>query len=184
MRFTESDSIGVIGLGLMGSALAERFLDSGFNVIGFDINPTRQKVLRKLGGQSLGSASEIAMACKRIVFSLPTTDVVESVIRELGATLRPGSILVDTTTGEPERTTKLGAKLARRRIRYLDATVVGSSAQTRVGDVIVLVGGSSRTFAGCRDIFGSFAKRVFHGAKPSAFSAGESSARSRTDLFE
>ena len=157
-----SDSIGLVGLGLMGSALAERFLNSGFNVIGFDTNPTRRKVLRKLGGQSLGSVSEIAMACKRIVFSLPTTDVVESVIRELGAKLRAGTTIIDTTTGEPEQTAALGAKLAKRSVRYLDATVVGSSAQTRMGEVIVLVGGSTRTFAGCRDIFGSFAECVFH----------------------
>ena len=153
--------IGLVGLGLMGSALAERLLDSGFAVVGFDINSARRRALKKLGGQPVASVAEAAAASKRMVLSLPTTDVVEAVVRESGAKLRPDSILIDTTTGEPEQTANLGATLAQRRVSYLDATIVGSSAQARACDVLVLVGGSARAFAACCEVFDCFARHVF-----------------------
>lgn len=152
----------MVGLGLMGSALAERFSKVGFTVIGFDVNLARQRALKKLGGKPLDSATEVAATCDRIVLSLPTTDVVEAVVREMETKLRAGTIIIDTTTGEPEQTATLGAKLAKRRVGYLDATIVGSSAQTRKGNVIVLVGGPCATFEKCRDVFDSFARRTFH----------------------
>jgi 3-hydroxyisobutyrate dehydrogenase-like beta-hydroxyacid dehydrogenase len=153
--------IGLIGLGLMGSALAERLKRGGFDVLGFDLRPECRRGLKKLGGSSLNSATEIASACRHVVLSLPTTDVVEHVVYEMRGSLRTGSILIDTTTGEPEQTAALGAKLAKRRIRYLDATIVGSSEQTRAGDVVVLVGGSRALFTACQPVFNCFARQVF-----------------------
>ncbi|MBI3852386.1 MAG: NAD(P)-dependent oxidoreductase [Verrucomicrobia bacterium] len=156
-----SKQIGLVGLGLMGSALAERFLKSGFALIGFDVNAARRRALKTLGGKPLDSVAKVAAACGRIVFSLPTTEVVAEVIREMGDKLRPSSIIVDTTTGEAEETVRLGAKLAKRRIHYLDATVVGNSEQVRTGDVIVLAGGTRPSVAACRDVFESFARQTF-----------------------
>ena len=158
----EAKRIGLVGLGLMGSALAGRFLQTGFTVIGFDIEPTRQRTLKELGGQPVEDAATVAGTCQRIVFSLPTTEVVEGVIRHMGYKLCAGAIIIDTTTGQPDQTAELGAKLAKRRVRYLDATVVGNSEQVRAGDVIVLAGGSRQTFAACDDVFDCFARETFH----------------------
>jgi 3-hydroxyisobutyrate dehydrogenase-like beta-hydroxyacid dehydrogenase len=158
----EAKLVGVIGLGLMGSALAERFLKNGFAVAGFDIDQSARRALKKLGGRPVEGAAAVARLSRRIIFSLPTTAVVKEVIREMGTQLRPGSIIIDTTTGEPEQTAALGAKLAKGRIRYLDATIVGSSAQTREGDVIVLVGGPRATLEKSRDLIHSFARQTFH----------------------
>jgi 3-hydroxyisobutyrate dehydrogenase-like beta-hydroxyacid dehydrogenase len=146
----------------MGSALAERALRAGFSVTGFDINAARRRALRRIGGHPVVSATQVADSCRRILFSLPTTDVVESVIREMGDKLIPASTIIDTTTGAPAKTAALASRLAKRRVRYLDATIVGSSAETRAGQAIVLVGGASKTFAACRDLFDSFARQSFH----------------------
>ena len=116
-----AELIGVVGLGLMGSALAERFLKNGFVVVGFDIDQNARRELKRLGGQPVEDAASVARLSRRMIFSLPTTVVVKEVIREMGTQLRPGSIIIDTTTGEPEQTAALGTKLAKRRIRYLDA---------------------------------------------------------------
>src|SRR5689334_14039164 len=106
-----SKLVGLVGLGLMGSALAERFLRSGFRIAGFDLEPKRRIGLKRLGGKPLNSAAEVAMTCERVVVSLPTTDVVKAVIREMGDKLHAGTSLIDTTTGEPEQTAALGALL-------------------------------------------------------------------------
>ncbi|MBI3880636.1 MAG: NAD(P)-dependent oxidoreductase [Verrucomicrobia bacterium] len=154
--------IGLIGLGLVGGALAERLRRAGFRVVGFDVDVTRRRTLKKLGGHAAESAAEIFAACDRVLLSLPNSNVVESVLREAAPQLRRGLRIIDTTTGEPDATARLGAKLARRGVRYLDATIVGSSAQVLAGEVLVLVGGKRADFVAARDVFGTFAKQAFH----------------------
>jgi 3-hydroxyisobutyrate dehydrogenase-like beta-hydroxyacid dehydrogenase len=146
--------IGLIGLGLVGSALAERFAEGGFDVAGFDVNPERRPTFE--------SAADVAAACSRIVLSLPTSDVVARVVQSMLPRLGEGSILIDTTTGDPEHTAALGERLAQRGIHYLDAEIGGSSRQVRERDVIVLCGGDPGIYAKCSDVFACFARRTFH----------------------
>ena len=96
--------IGLIGIGLLGSALAERLLGAGFEVSGYDIDEGRREHFGRLSGTACRDASEVTSSTRRIVLSLPTTDVVESVLHEVKAELRSGQVIVDTTTGDPERT--------------------------------------------------------------------------------
>ena len=154
--------VGVIGLGLMGGALAERLIGASFSVIGYDIDAAQCKALERIGGSVVLGAADVASRCDRVILSLPTTDVVEKVIGQMDAELRPDQIIVDTTTGDPERTAALGARLARRGVLYLDATVSGSSAQAKSGDVIVMAGGRRDVFDACEDVFRCFARRWFH----------------------
>jgi 3-hydroxyisobutyrate dehydrogenase-like beta-hydroxyacid dehydrogenase len=155
-------SIGLIGIGLLGSALAERFLGASYLVLGYDIDASRCDALEQMGGRAASDHAEVAASCDRVVLSLLTTDVVEDVLACMDAALRPGQIIVDTTTGEPERSAAIGARLAERGVEYLDATVSGSSAQARAGEVIVMAGGRRDTFEVCEDIFACFARQWFH----------------------
>jgi 3-hydroxyisobutyrate dehydrogenase-like beta-hydroxyacid dehydrogenase len=154
-------TVGLIGLGLVGSALAERFLRSGFAVVGFDIDAGRREELRGHGGTVAGSADEVARSSRRIVLSLPNSAIVAAVVGPLRPSLAPGTILVDTTTGDPGPTAALGASLAEGWIAYLDATIAGSSAQVRDGEVLVVAGGEPSAFDACRDLFAAFAARAY-----------------------
>jgi len=154
--------VGVIGLGLMGSALSERLIAAGYSVVGYDIDGSRCEALEKIGGRAVSGAAEVASLCHRVILSLPTTDVVENVLRQMDAELRSGQIILDTTTGDPERTAALGAPLAERGVGYLDATLSGSSVQARSGEIIVMAGGRRDAFDACEDIFRCFARRWFH----------------------
>jgi 3-hydroxyisobutyrate dehydrogenase-like beta-hydroxyacid dehydrogenase len=154
--------VGLVGLGLVGSALAERFLHSGLAVVGFDIDPGRCDALRARGGTVADSAAEVVQSAPRVVLSLPNSQVVHSVLEPLRPRLEAGTILVDTTTGDPEPTAELGATLAAGGVAYLDATIAGSSAQVRSGEVLVIAGGEPDTFAACCDLFATFAAQAFH----------------------
>lgn len=154
-------TVGMIGIGLLGSALAERFVGAGFAVIGWDQDPRRRAGLTELGGRPAASPQEAA-DCERLVLCLPTTEAVECVVAEIGPALHPGLFMVDTTTGDPDRTAALGARLADRGVHYLDATVLGSSEQARAGDVIVMAGGDRTIFEACIDLFACFAREWFH----------------------
>jgi 3-hydroxyisobutyrate dehydrogenase-like beta-hydroxyacid dehydrogenase len=158
----EQRAVGLIGMGLLGSALAERLLSAGYTVTGWDVDPQRRLEHAARGGQVAASCGELFSASRRVLLSLPTSEVVFQVLHECGGALRPGLVIIDTTTGEPEATAKLGSALAKRGVHYLDATVAGSSAQARAGEAVLMVGGEPADFSACGDLFASLAKQTFH----------------------
>jgi 3-hydroxyisobutyrate dehydrogenase-like beta-hydroxyacid dehydrogenase len=155
------EAIGLVGLGLVGMALAERLHAGGFELLGYDIDPHRNELLRQLGGKPASSARGVASACGRILLSLPDSDVVEAVLGDIGPSLAAGRIVIDTSTGDPERAVATGRRLAERGVCYLDATISGSSQQVREGQAVVLAGGPAAAFERCEDLFRLFARRWF-----------------------
>jgi len=153
------EPIGVIGLGLMGTALTERLLEHGYRVAVW--NRTRAKADPLLARGAEWSDNPLA-ACERVIVSLYTTEVVVQVLEELHGGLHAGQIILDTTTGEPAQTAALGERLAARGVRYLDAPISGSSEQTRRGEATVIVGGDRETFAACADLWPMMGQKVFH----------------------
>jgi 3-hydroxyisobutyrate dehydrogenase-like beta-hydroxyacid dehydrogenase len=156
------EPLGLIGLGLLGSAMAKRFLGAGFAVVGYDVIDGCRAGLRELGGEAVSSACEVAGRCRRIVLSLPNSEVAATVLEEIRPRLGSGMTVVDTTTGEPEQVSRLGASLAGLGVRYLDATVGGSSRVVSEGEAIVMVGGEAGAYQANHDLFDSFARRSFH----------------------
>ena len=146
----DNKSVGMIGLGLMGTALTQRLLDAGYAV--WVHNRTREKADPLVARGARWADNPLAV-CDRVLISLYTTDTVEEMLEQFGAALRPGQILIDTTTGAPEQTARLGARLAACGVQYLDAPISGSSEQTRRGEVTTIVGGARETFDVCRDLF-------------------------------
>jgi 3-hydroxyisobutyrate dehydrogenase-like beta-hydroxyacid dehydrogenase len=155
----DTTKVGMIGLGLMGTALTERLLEAGYSVWVF--NRTREKAAPLLARGARWADNPLAV-CDRVLVSLYTTDIVEEVLGQLEGGLRPGQILIDTTTGDPEQTVRLGARLAARGVRYLDAPISGSSEQTRRGQATAIVGGPQQAFAACRDLFDCCAQQTIY----------------------
>jgi len=153
------EQIGVIGLGLIGTALTERLLKAGFGAVVYNRTRAKAEPLLALGAQ--WSDNPLAR-CERVLISLYTTETVEEVLQKMDGETRPGQILVDTTTGDPGQIVALGARLAQRGVFYLDAPVSGSSEQTRRGEVTTIVGGDRRAFEACRDLFQCFSQKTFH----------------------
>ena len=82
---------------------------------------------------------------------LPNSNVVRSVTDDI--TLPSHSCVIDTTTGDPEATRQIGAELTSRGVSLLDATVLGSSEQMRLGEAMLLVGGEDESITRCADLF-------------------------------
>jgi 3-hydroxyisobutyrate dehydrogenase-like beta-hydroxyacid dehydrogenase len=155
------EAIGVVGLGLMGGALAERFRGGGLRVVGYDRRDECRQQLAALGGEAAANVREVFATSRTVVFSLPNSDVVREVLAEAGELVR-GATVIDTTTGDPCATESIGAQLAGAGCAYLDATLTGSSAQARAGEVVVTAGGSAEVFARAEGLFRLFASRWFH----------------------
>ncbi len=161
-RAPAHETIGLIGIGLLGTALAERLLAVGFDVWGFDLDAERRRELERLGGTPASSAPEVGEQCRRIVLSLPDSRAVAAVVDEVRPHLAPDALVIDTTTGDPTETALLGEELAGYGIGYVDATVAGSSEQARRGEVVVMVGGPGGEVEDARNVLDAFARRVFH----------------------
>ncbi|MHB8864141.1 MAG: NAD(P)-dependent oxidoreductase [Pirellulaceae bacterium] len=155
----DNKTVGMIGLGLMGTAIVERLLAAGFAVQVH--NRTRQKAEPLL---ALGAnwADNPLTTCDRVLISLYTTDTVEEMLGQLSGGLHAGHILIDTTTGAPQQTAQLGARLAGLGVHYLDAPISGSSEQTRRGEVTTIVGGDRATYDTCRDLFACFSQQTIY----------------------
>src|SRR5207245_4477472 len=95
------DTIGIIGVGLLGSAIAARLKAAGYGILGYDLVPER-----RVGA---GAAQEVADQCRTVLLCLPTSDVVAEVLGALKLTA--GTTIVDCTTGEPEAMAATGVKL-------------------------------------------------------------------------
>jgi 3-hydroxyisobutyrate dehydrogenase-like beta-hydroxyacid dehydrogenase len=146
------DTIGLIGVGLLGSAIAARLSAAGYTVLGYDIVPDRRR--------GATSSQQVVRACRTIILSLPTSDVVAQVLAEIE--IPAGVTIIDTTTGEPETMAAMGAKLARSSVDYLDATVLGSSRVVRDGKAVVMAGGRRPIFDAAAPLFKTFTSRAFY----------------------
>ncbi|UCG60082.1 MAG: NAD(P)-dependent oxidoreductase [Phycisphaerales bacterium] len=165
------DAIGLVGIGLVGTAIAESLLAAKFGVVGFDIDSDGCKRLDEMGGKALGSAADVAEETDRIVLSLPSTDIVQQVVEGPGGILEadsPPRYIIDTTTGDPEETTELAEILLGRGIYLLDSTISGSSKQVRDRQAVLMIGGDKQAFDACEDVFHALSEKVFY-LGPSGF---------------
>lgn len=157
--------IGLIGLGLVGTALVERLLPENFEVFGYDTDQSKMDAQKSDGFVACKSAADVAKNARRIILSLPNSKIVNEVVeakKGILETAEPGAIIIDTTTADPDMSVKLASRLQKRSIRFLDATILGSSQQVREADVLVMVGGALPVYDLCRDLFQTFALRTFH----------------------
>ncbi|UCD57569.1 MAG: NAD(P)-dependent oxidoreductase [Candidatus Hydrogenedentota bacterium] len=159
------DKIGLVGVGLVGTAIAERLLSANFDVVGFDIDSARCRHLKELGGKAVSSPAEVAQETDRVLLSLPDTKIVQEVVEGATGILKAKTLptyIIDTTTGDPEETAALAQRLSERDIYFLDAPFSGSSRQVGNKEIVFMVGGDKTAFEKCMDIFNTLTEKVFY----------------------
>lgn len=164
-------TVGIIGLGLLGGAIAERLIARGYAVSGYDVSQAALSRLQAQGVAPADSIPQLFQRCERVMLSLPDSRVVAGVIDEASAEMQH-RLVVDTTTGPPEDAIANGRKAAVSGGRYIEATVIGSSAVASQGEAVVLLGGAAADCEAATDLVDCFAGRRFHvGATGSASQA-------------
>lgn len=157
--------IGVIGIGSMGGGMARRLAEKGQKVSCFDTSPERCAVVAKNGLQIAGSAIELASQSDIVILSLPNAAIVDSVIRGQGAiesVLRPGALVLDTSTSDPTTTVQLADILAKRNVAMIDAPVSGGPAAAGSGTMTMLLGGDAEAIKRARPVIDLLAAKTVH----------------------
>jgi 3-hydroxyisobutyrate dehydrogenase-like beta-hydroxyacid dehydrogenase len=158
-------TLGFIGLGLLGHALASRLLAAGHVVTGYDVIAERLAALVALGGNAAASVADAAAGAEAICVALPTLQSVEEVILGAGgvaAHAGPGAIVIQMSTISPGLTERLGRGVAARGRSFLDCPVSGTSAMVARGDGIIIGGGDIAVFERARPILEAMLPRAIH----------------------
>ena len=133
--------IGIVGLGLMGTALSERLIGAAIPVIGFDIDATRCGLLRDNRGMIAASVGELASQCRAIVIAVYDGPQAETVLAAIeNSPARPAVIC--TTTCAPDEIVRLASRAANAAIPFMEAPISGTSAEVSDGTAIALVAGA------------------------------------------
>jgi 2-hydroxy-3-oxopropionate reductase len=153
--------IGFVGVGLMGSSLAKHLLAAGYPVTAHDVDPAKVNAIVKAGGKKASSPDRIAAEVDVIILSLPSSPVVNDVVKnslKLFETGRKGLIVVDATTADPVMSEELAVQLRAKGIEMLDATISGTSDMCAVKDTIFMVGGKAEIYKECEPLFAAMAR--------------------------
>lgn len=155
----KSQPVGVVGLGLLGTALAERLLGAGFETVVYNRTVSKAEPLIQRGARW---SDNPFTECERIVVCLFNSDVVADVLDTLGHVITEGQIVIDTTTGTPARSIAFADRLATAGAFYLESPIAASSEQTRQGLAMAMVAGDEQAYAACRDLFDAIAPKRYY----------------------
>lgn len=133
---------GVIGLGNMGTAIAERLLDAGYELRVFNRTPGKAEPLAARGAVVAKSAGELAADVDVVLTSLPDDAAFEAVASEVIEAAKPGTVLVDVSTVSPAVSARVAAAAEEASVAYLRAPVSGNPTVVRAGTLTFVVSGA------------------------------------------
>jgi len=157
----QTGTTGVIGLGIMGSAMSANLVEAGFPVLGFDPVRTRCRDLGRAGGRSAKSGRDVAARSPIVITSLPSVEALASVSTDIAAAGHRGQIVIETSTLPLEVKQAARKRLAAAGVTLLDCPLSGTGAQARAKDLVVFASGERSAYRKCIPVFEGFCRKHF-----------------------
>lgn len=157
--------IGIVGVGLLGSSVALRLLQSGFEITGHDTRHEQIEALRPRGLRAAATIAEAAMGRDAVFIILPSLESVEVVVCGPGGLIETApskAILLQMSTISPDLTRRLHKATSAKGLGFLDAPISGTSAMVARGDCTILVGGDPEHVRKCLPVFEAITSRTVH----------------------
>jgi 3-hydroxyisobutyrate dehydrogenase len=154
---------GLIGLGRMGSAMAERLAGNGFRVTGWDQNPAAVAALAASGQTAPPSARAVAQAAPVVITTITDDAGVRDVFTRAGGLLDgdvAGRLFIEMSTLQPATVRELAPVVEARGARIVDAPVLGTIPNVRDGSLVALLGGAPDDVARARTVLGVLASTI------------------------
>ncbi|MFH1343538.1 MAG: NAD(P)-dependent oxidoreductase [Pseudomonadota bacterium] len=152
-------TVGIVGLGIMGSAIARNLIERGWRVIGSDIDAARCAELARAGVTIADDAGRVAQGAPVIMTSLPSPAAVEDVAQRIAHSAAPPRIVVELSTLAIADKLRFEAILKEAGHIALDCPLSGTGAQARKRDLVVYASGDRAAIARCAGLFADFARQ-------------------------
>jgi len=152
-------TVGIVGLGIMGSAIARNLVERGWRVIGFDIDAARRDELAMAGVAIAGGVSEVARDAPIILTSLPSPAAAADVAQAIADSGQPPRIVVELSTLKIADKLRFEEILKKAGHIALDCPLSGTGAQAKTRDLVIYASGDSEAISRCAGLFSDFAKQ-------------------------
>lgn len=159
------ETIGFIGMGMMGGGMAANLLKAGFPLVAYDIDPAKNDRFKGLGATIANGPAGVAQAASKVICIVETTAQVRDVVLGDGGVMegaQEGDIFVCSATVDPIVVKELHDILAEKGIGMLDAPVSGGVPRAESGDLSIIVGGDAAAVEACRPVFEAMSAKIFH----------------------
>jgi 3-hydroxyisobutyrate dehydrogenase-like beta-hydroxyacid dehydrogenase len=157
--------VGVIGLGIMGSAIATNLIKNGFSVTGFDLDADKCATMRERGAAIAASPADVAAQADVVFTLLPTVAALEAVVGGpdgLAQSGVKGLVACECSTFPIADKERARDTLDKAGIVLLDCPLSGTGAQARSGDLSVYVSGEKKGYDACAAVFGGFSRSNYY----------------------
>jgi 3-hydroxyisobutyrate dehydrogenase len=153
--------VGIVGIGIMGTAMMRNLVTDGFEVVGYDIAEQAMARLAKAGGITAASPRDVAEKADIVITSVPSVDAFEQVIAGQGGIASSngkGQIVIECSTLPIDVKARGEAQLAAQGKILLDCPVSGTGAQAATKDLVVFVSGDEAAFEHCREVLAGISR--------------------------
>ena len=164
--------VGVLGLGIMGSAMSSNLINAGYEVIGYDPVEEQMARLESLGGKGAGNPREVAEQCQAVITSLPTVEALRQVTegnQGLAHASGEGFIVIECSTFPLVAKEEARSVLEQTGTVMLDCPLSGTGAQAQKRDIVILASGDEAACKQCEPVFQAIGRATYY---LGAFGAG------------
>lgn len=162
---SKTTTTGFIGLGRMGRPMASNLQKKGHPLVVYDIVAAPVAELAGLGAKAAKSAAELAKQCDIVITMLPSGIEVDQILLGSGgviANAKPGTLLMDMSTVDPQTTDRLAARAAEAGMTMVDAPVGRLASHADKGESLFMVGASDTDFARLKPLFEAMGSTIHH----------------------
>jgi len=157
-------TIGVIGLGDMGSGLAKNLLASGFSVVGFDLSEARLQAFKEMGGLPASSTKELGEKADAAFVMVMNGNQAKAVILGDGlqSGMKPGGVILLTATIKPVEAREIAAGLEGSGIEMIDSPVSGGFPGAQGGTLTMMAAGKTAVMTSCQAVMAAVGRDIYH----------------------
>jgi 3-hydroxyisobutyrate dehydrogenase-like beta-hydroxyacid dehydrogenase len=155
-------TVGVIGLGIMGGAIAKNLAAAGWRVVGYDIDAARTAEAQTAGVETVSDASAVAVAAETVLTSLPTPAALDLTVQAIAGGKAPHRVVAECSTFSLDDKARAEAALRAAGHVLLDCPLSGTGAQARTKDLVIYASGDKTSIAALKPLFADFSRQAYN----------------------
>jgi len=156
--------VGVIGLGAMGMGVAMSLLREGFAVHAYDLRSEAVQKVVDAGGIAAASPAAMAKMIEVLITVVVNADQTEAVLfgaNGAAAQMKPGSVVIASSTVSPEFARALGKRLEEAGLLMIDGPISGGAAKAATGEMTIMTSGPAAAYAKCEAVLAAIAGKIY-----------------------